>query len=211
MKETKLVKLIYITDPMCSWCYGFAPEITKVVEQTKAEMDLELVMGGLRPYNTETMQQLGGFLAKHWHHVEDRSGQVFNYNILKDTAFVYDTEPPARATVVVRSLAPALEFDFFKKVQAVFYAENKNTNDLETYLPLVKELGIEEAAFAKAFESEEMKEKIRRDFEKSREWGVSGFPTLLLQREEQLHLLATGYTDASIILKKIDLVNGKQN
>ena len=24
--------LIYIGDPMCSWCYGFAPEMDKILE-----------------------------------------------------------------------------------------------------------------------------------------------------------------------------------
>ena len=199
-------KLIYVTDPMCSWCYGFSPEISEVVEKVKDKCSLELVMGGLRPYNTETMKELGGFLSKHWHHVEERSGQTFNYTILEDHTFVYDTEPPARATVVVRHLKPEVEFAFFKKVQLAFYAENKNTNLLETYLPIAQQFEINKVQFAEAFESDAMKQAVRNDYEKAAEWGVAGFPTLIWKNEDQFKLLARGYTDASILIKQIELL-----
>ena len=44
--------LIYIGDAMCSWCHGFSPELDQVILDNP-NFDLKLVMGGLRPYNTE--------------------------------------------------------------------------------------------------------------------------------------------------------------
>jgi len=41
--------IIYIGDPMCSWCYGFGPEISKIKAEFP-EVDFQIVMGGLRPY-----------------------------------------------------------------------------------------------------------------------------------------------------------------
>jgi putative protein-disulfide isomerase len=57
--------IIYIGDPMCSWCYGFAPEITKVKEALP-DYEFKVVLGGLRPQGTETMADLGDFLEHHW-------------------------------------------------------------------------------------------------------------------------------------------------
>lgn len=198
--------LIYIADPMCSWCYGFSPEISRVVEVLGDQFNLRLVMGGLRPYNTETMKELGSFLSEHWHHVAEKSGQPFQYDLLTDHSFVYDTEPAARAVVVVRELQPAAEFSFFKLVQNAFYYENKNTNQVATYLPLVQQVGIEESAFIESFESAEMKAKVRRDFEQAAEWGISGFPSLIWQSGTKLNLLCRGYTDASILIKQIEVL-----
>ena len=108
--------IIYIGDPMCSWCYGFAPEITKVKEHY-SDFDFRLVMGGLRPNGTETMKDLDSFLKHHWKDVNKASNQPFKYDILDDKSFVYDTEPACRATVVVRAMAPEKEFEFFKAIQ----------------------------------------------------------------------------------------------
>ena len=46
--------LIYFSDPMCSWCYGFGPELSKLVER-RPDLKLSPVMGGLRPYNRAPM------------------------------------------------------------------------------------------------------------------------------------------------------------
>jgi putative protein-disulfide isomerase len=42
-------RLIYVMDPMCSWCWGFAPVADALVQQARAAgVPLHLVMGGLR-------------------------------------------------------------------------------------------------------------------------------------------------------------------
>lgn len=192
--------LIYIGDPMCSWCYGFAPEISKAKEQLGNEVNFQLVMGGLRPYNTETMADLNEFLDHHWKDVATRSGQKFNHAILQDHSFVYDTEPASRAVITVRTLQPEAEFAFFKAVQTAFYADNKNTHELATYLPLCDQFGVDKTAFAKAFVSEEMKEKTRDDFKYSGALGVRGFPSLVVKKGEEYFLIANGYTTADRVV-----------
>ena len=198
--------LVYIADPMCSWCYGFAPEITKIKEQLGDTVNFELIMGGLRPYNTEKIGKMEKFLSKHWHHVEEKSGQPFGYEIFKNDEFVYDTEPPSRAIVVVRDLKPEVELAFYKAIQRAFYFESKDTNKVETYLDLLPQFDIDPVIFKTAFESEEMKEKVRRDFEDAREMGITGFPALVWKGEKKSHLLTYGYADAAMIMKKIELI-----
>jgi len=192
--------LIYVGDPMCSWCYGFAPEISKALGELGESIDFQLLMGGLRPYNTETMADLEEFLLHHWEDVAKRSGQAFKYEILKDHSFVYDTEPAARAVVVVRTLQPDAEFAFFKDIQTAFYAENKNTHEVATYLPLCDRYGIDQTAFKKAFASEEYKEKTRDDFKLSGALGVRGFPSLVVKKGGEYFLIANGYTNSEMIV-----------
>ena len=196
-------KLIYFADPMCSWCYGFSPELTKVVQQLGDSIEFEIIMGGLRPYNTETMTDLGDFLKEHWQQVNERSAQPFTYDILKDSSFVYDTEPACRAVVLMRQLNPGQEFSFFKKIQTAFYKNNKNTNETATYLELTEDFDVDRAVFKKAFESEELKKKVKEDFQYSANLGVKGFPTLVLQNGKDLYLISNGYAEAEFILDKI--------
>lgn len=199
-------KLIYFGDPMCSWCYGFSPEMSEALDSLAEDVDFQLVMGGLRPYNTETMADLGDFLQHHWEDVNKRSGQPFSYEILKDKTFVYDTEPACRAVVLMRELKPESEFDFFKKVQTEFYKENKNTNLTKTYAELAKEYGLDKTEFAKKFESDEYKAKVNEDFTYSQNIGVRSFPTLILKNGENTYLIAQGYVEAETIIEKCEKI-----
>jgi putative protein-disulfide isomerase len=200
----KNTTLIYVGDPMCSWCYGFSPELVKVVEALKEKVKFELVLGGLRPYNTQTMVELKAFLTKHWQDVSDRSGQSFCFDILDNTSITYDTEPPSRATVVIRTLAPEKEFSFYKQSHSLFYKENKNMHLPESYRGLVESLDINFDNFKSKFESQEMKDKTKQDFLKARSLGVQSFPTLLLQSQHGTHKVAAGYAKAENILSKIE-------
>ena len=42
-------RLLYVVDPMCSWCYGFAPVLDAVRGKLRADVSMDLVMGGLAP------------------------------------------------------------------------------------------------------------------------------------------------------------------
>src|SRR5437763_586988 len=41
--------LIYFSDPMCSWCYGFSPVLEDIRRTFGRALPIRVVMGGLRP------------------------------------------------------------------------------------------------------------------------------------------------------------------
>ena len=49
-------RLVYFADPMCSWCYGFAPVVSVLAERFEERMPLQVVMGGLRAGNAAPMR-----------------------------------------------------------------------------------------------------------------------------------------------------------
>jgi len=196
-------KLIYVGDPMCSWCYGVSNEMLTVKEHFADDLDFEIVMGGLRPHNQQTMSDLKDFLTHHWEEVQQASGQKFNYGILESRDITYDTEPPCRATVVVRQLKPEAAFAFFKSVQKAFYFDNKNLHLVESYEPILKSLDIDLREFARLFESDEMKNATKADFQLAADMGVRGFPTLLLQRGEDIQVIANGFAEAETMIARV--------
>ncbi|MDC1221171.1 DsbA family protein [Salibacteraceae bacterium] len=200
--------IIYIGDPMCSWCYGFAPEITELKEALP-NYEFKLVLGGLRPGGTETNEDLGEFLAHHWKDVEERTGQPFNYDVLKDSNLVYDTEPACRAVVVARSMNPEIELDFFKAVQSSFYVDAKDIRDTETYVSLAKQFKLDEGKFRTEFESEEMKYATKADFQLSSEMGIRGFPSVVMSHNEQLYMIANGFTTSKELMKTIEKIKSE--
>lgn len=203
--------LIYVADPMCSWCYGFSPEITIIKNEFEETMGFQLVMGGLRPGGTEVMDaDMKKFLSHHWDQVNRRTGQPFNHNILDDKTFVYDTEPAARAVVTTRILAPEKEFDYFKKVQTAFYADNKNTNETATFVALAKEMGMDEKKFEELFTSDTLEHETAADFLFARKLRATGFPTLLVKKGDTYHVITVGYDKHEKLIRKINKVLEKE-
>jgi len=198
------LKLIYVGDPMCSWCYGISENLDALKKHYDDTLDFEIVLGGLRPYNTETMSDLKDFLTHHWEDVHKASGLPFTYGILDNDQITYDTEPPSRATVIVRSVDPAKAFIFFKEVQKAFYVDNKNMHNATSYHPILDKIGFDKKFFDEAFESPMMKELVKADFARSAKLGVTSFPTLVLQVGDKYVVVAKGYVATDQMIATID-------
>jgi predicted DsbA family dithiol-disulfide isomerase len=50
-------EILFVADPMCSWCWGFSPVITAIDETGRGRAKITLVVGGLRPGTTEAMDE----------------------------------------------------------------------------------------------------------------------------------------------------------
>lgn len=196
-------KLIYVGDPMCSWCYGFAPQLEKLVNEHTGTMEIELVTGGLRPYYYKPINEMKDFLSHHWQDVQKATHQPFKYDILDRTDLNYDTEPACRAVVVVRSMNAAKEFDFFKMTQEAFYYHNKDLGLAESYFSILNDLSLNKEVFKQRFNSEQYKELVKKDFERAGELGVRGFPSVLYQSGDRITILARGYTSAERVNEAI--------
>ncbi len=190
-------RLIYIADPMCSWCYGFIPEMQDLMKHYQDRLRFSLIMGGLRPGGGSPWnQEMKDFLRHHWEEIMEKTKQPFNFDLLEKEVFNYDTEPACRAVVIARDMAPEKTFQFYKAVQHAFYFLNHDPNELEFYLPICESLDIEKDAFKENFFSEEYKKKTLKDFAHSRQLGIRGFPSLVLWTGgESLRLVTHGYAD----------------
>ena len=193
------MNLIYVADPMCSWCYGFGQPLGELLAdpQGAAPLQLALVMGGLRPFTTEAITpERATELAGHWHHVEKASGQPFAKSpntSIERTGFVYDTEPASRATVTVRAHWPKLVWRYFKAIQHAFYADARDITDPAVLADEAEKLGIARSEFAHAFASQEMRDATLADFSQTQQWGIRGFPALLAEHGDHLHLVSNGF------------------
>ncbi|HSN21523.1 MAG TPA: DsbA family protein [Usitatibacter sp.] len=199
MSANAALRLLYVADPLCSWCYGFGPELSRVLERHPGAGP-ELVMGGLRPYNTQPMSEaFRDMLRGHWKHVHEASGMPFSEAIFAQPGFVYDTEPPCRAVVAARALDAARAFALLKDIQAAFYRDGIDMTRAEALAEAASRCGYDRRAFLGAFDSEEMRDATRADFERARSLGVSGFPTLAAELDGQLYLVASGFTPSDVI------------
>lgn len=196
-------KLLYVGDPMCSWCYGFTGPLQQVKDSFQ-QLEFMMVMGGLRAGGQESMSSLKSFLREHWHEVHVRTGQPFNDDILSDNAMIYNTEPACRAVVSVRKIAPENEYLFFKALQKSFYAEGKDPTQLDNLVAVAVSTGVDKDSFLKVFQNQETMLLTENDFARSENLGVSGFPSLLLYKDGKYIKLSNGYDSYDQIVKKLE-------
>ena len=172
--------LIYFSDPMCSWCYGFSPVIDQIRQAYGRALPIRLVMGGLRPGNEVPMTpERSHELAGHWTHVTEATGLPFDAAVLERPGFVYDTDPAARAVVVVRREDPELALRYLSAAQRAFYAENRDITQGEILADLAAEFGLDRARFLDDWANEATKQETWTDYALSQRAGVTGFPTLV--------------------------------
>ena len=191
------VEIIYVGDPMCSWCWGISPALNRLEKAAVANaIPYRIVLGGLRPGGGEAWtEEFKGFLRHHWEEVTERSGQPFGSDLFDKEDFNYDTEPACRAVVAARTLNPTVEGRFFELTQHRFYVLNEDPNEVTFYEPICEELDLDYDRFTALFTSPEIATATRRDFQLNRGWGVTGYPTVIFRKGDQLTAIARGYAE----------------
>lgn len=189
-------QLIYVGDPMCSWCWGMAPTLERA--SGRNDLEFRVVVGGLRPGASAQPRddRLRDVLTQHWDKVAAVSGQPFDHDALDRDGWVYDTELPAIAVVTMRAFAPSHTMRFFSRLQRAFYAERIDVTDSAVYPELVQGFPVDPGSFVAGLTGEEMRTAAGEDFAAARNLGVLGFPTLLFDMDGATQVLARGYATA---------------
>jgi putative protein-disulfide isomerase len=209
--------LLYIADPMCSWCYGFAPAITAIAAHFSGgtpvaggksghTVPVRVLVGGLRAGNTRRMRETDkDFLRGAWTRVAAATGQPFGYKFFDREGFVYDTEPACRAIVAMRERAPAATLAYMARISRAFYAETRDTTSLDVLAALAAEFGQDRHAFRFGLDEPELKAVTLRDFTAVSEAGIQGFPTLLASGADGTYALVTnGYRPLDGLIPAIE-------
>lgn len=187
-------RLLYVMDPMCSWCWGFAPVVeTLAAQANRAGIELQVVVGGLRR-EQKALDEAGRVrIFGHWQTVNASTGQTFDFIRGLPAGLIYDTEPACRALVTARQLDPLMVLPLGRLIQEAFYCAGVDVTKAGELRRLAGLAGLPEVKFAEAFDSPEVHAATQADFAWTQRLGISGFPTLLAQRDGLNALLTNGY------------------
>lgn len=185
--------VVYVGDPMCSWCWGLAPTVEQIA--SRSDLDLRVIVGGLRPGPSAAPldDRMRTTLRHHWDKVAEASGQPFSDTALERENWVYNTELPAIAVTTMRSVAKPETLRFFTRLQRAFYADGIDITDHSEYPELLSDFGVETREFMNELGTETARTRAWDDFAEARELGVAGFPTVLLEIEGSTQVLSRGF------------------
>jgi putative protein-disulfide isomerase len=188
-------ELIFVVDPMCSWCWGFTPIIEELRTTLGDEYTFSLVLGGLRTKGEMLWNERSKeYLREHWKQVYQRTGQAFSDGLFEKEFFDYDTYPACKAVIIVRELfGMQSAFDYLHTIQEAFYTRAEDITKLDVLNDLLKGLGLDSRSFKTFFESERAQRLMEHDFAKARSMGANAFPSVVVIDGEGHMVCQKGY------------------
>lgn len=202
------IKIIYVYDAFCGWCYGFSRVIKDCYENHKNDFDFEVISGGMMiGEKVGSVNQVAPFIKTSYHNVEEVSGVKFGdayLRHLEEGTFILDSVPPSIALSVLKSLKPDLSIPFIHDLQQSIYFEGKDPNDSSLYRYLSVNFGIDPDEFERKMGEDEFREAAYYDFALAKQLKVESFPAVLMQMSEtSFYLIAKGYTDSDTLELRI--------
>ncbi|MFD2245549.1 DsbA family protein [Pontibacter ruber] len=203
--------LLYVTDPMCAWCYGFTPVIRRLRALWQGRLKVEVILGGLNPYAEEPLtREQKEKLAVSWHRVQTRTSLPFNYGFFLRNGFVYNTEPASRALLVVRQMRPLLTLEVLRALHSAFYVDGADLTNPYVLAQLIRPFGIREDVFLTLFESDVIMEQMEGEFDFVNTLGAKKLPSVYIEGPAGPELLATGFCQLDeleeLLLKRLEEV-----
>jgi len=194
-------EIIFVVDPMCSWCWGFAPVI-EALRKSDA-YTFSLVLGGLRTKGEMTWDESSkGYLQGHWEQVAKSTGQPFSNTLFEKEHFDYDTYPACKAVLSVREcFGMQKSFEYLHTIQKSFYARGEDITQLEVLTELLDSTDVDVEKFDTFYKSQRAQTLMEHDFAKARSMGANAFPSVVLIDEEGHMVCQKGYRGIAAMKK----------
>ena len=203
-------QLVYVHDPMCSWCYAFEPLRRNLVEALEGRMPVQRLLGGLAPDSDAPMPMImRDKLQQTWQHIEQVvPGTRFNFDFWRDCEPRRSTYPSNRAVIAARRQDAASDSRMTARIQQAYYQEARNPSDDSTLIDLAAELGLDRERFASDLVSAETRQEHEDEMMQARALDIYSFPSLAVLQDGVARHLALTYTELDFLLEQIDSITG---
>lgn len=190
------MKIYYIYDALCGWCYGFSPVIEKFYKQHKEEYPFEVISGGMVLGDREgPIGNIAAYIKDAYKVVEDRTGVEFGQNFLEKLEkgkMEISSYLPARAMAAYKMMKSEDQVTFAQAIQHAIYYGGKPPAEKDTYYELMDKLGIS-PEFRMHFNLPASEELAIQDFQLSQQLKVQGFPSVFVEKEGTYVMISHGY------------------
>ena len=198
--------LYYVHDPMCSWCWGFAPVLAQLLENLPVEIQVTRLLGGLAVDSDQPMPvELQQTIAATWQRIQQSiPGTRFNFDFWTQCAPRRSTWPACRAVIAARQQGDEFDERMIRAIQLAYYTQARNPSDESTLLELSNELGLDSKAFAGVLAGETVQQQLLAEIECARQLHATSFPSLVLDAAGSVWPIAVDYNDSAPMLEMIN-------
>jgi putative protein-disulfide isomerase len=198
--------LIYVHDPMCSWCWGFEPTRQKIFAAIAGRMQIRRMVGGLAPDSDAPMPEaMRSMLQQTWQRIEQMiPGTEFNFDFWQKCSPRRSTYPANRAVIAAREQGDEFDAQMTARIQQAYYLEARNPSDNSTLIELATDIGLDSERFATSLVADATQQKLIAEIQATREMGIDSFPSLAVQKADGLRHIGLNYTRPEAMLREIE-------
>lgn len=184
------IRLHYIHDPLCGWCYAAAP----LAEAAAAQPGVEVVLhgGGLFPEPAPLAPAMVSHIRAADARIAQMSGQTFGRayldELLPDPALRLHSLPPIAAVMAAQELG-GLGLAMHAAIQRAHYVEGRRVVEPETLADLAEGLGLDRAAFVSALARQPVADHLLETRRLMGRFGLGGFPGFVRESEGRFDVL----------------------
>lgn len=183
------MRVTYVFDAYCGWCYGFAPAVAELA--TEDWVDLRVISGSLFP------RHAGAPIGAYPHipaanaRIAELTGAAFGSGylaLLAEGRFVMDSDAAAVGLVALKR-AGGNDLRMAHAMQAAFYRYGHDLGKDATYVEIARRHGLELETVLDLLHQPETHRLAAGEQEEVRALGVAAYPTLLAHTESGTYRL----------------------
>jgi putative protein-disulfide isomerase len=205
--EKEKPEILYVFDPLCGWCYGFSPVITRLKTELNSDVNFLVLSGGM-VRDAGPIGEMANYIKTAYKVVEDTTGVKFGdkflNGVLENGEAIFSSVPPAKAIAVLRIHKPGECIEIAARLQKAIYHDGIEVDDYSAYAQIAKEFGMDPDDFLMQVKSEEIAQIVENEFKMVAGLGVNGYPSVLLRRGNETQLLSRGYKDYDNLFKIVN-------
>ena len=177
--------LIYVHDPMCSWCWGFEPTRQKIFAGLPGDMPVKRLVGGLAPDSDQPMPEpMRAGLQQTWQRIAAMiPGTRFNFDFWTRNTPRRSTYPANRAVIAARLQGKDYDPLMTAAIQRAYYLEARNPSDNSTLIELADEIGLDGERFAADLVADSTHQSLLEEIREARMLGIDSFPSLAVMHD----------------------------
>lgn len=177
----KTITIDYFTDPICSSCWGFEPQLRRLKMEYGAMIDFRYCMGGLLPdwsYNSGGISKPSDVYG-HWREVALYYEMPIDGSVwLTDP--LHSSYPPSIAFKAAQLQDKTKAMDLLRRLREMVFIENRNIAQWSVISEAAHAIGLDTTTLRHHY-TNEAKAAFEADLQYTRQNGVRGFPTLILR------------------------------
>mgnify|MGYP000014678351 FL=1 len=196
--------LYYIHDPMCSWCWAYAPVLEQIRRALNSQLDIVNVLGGLAADSDEPMPQpMREQIEGYWRRIEKEVGTEFNFKFWHSEEVTPKRSTYMACRAVIAAALQDAEDAMIEAIQKAYYLRAMSPSEEDTLLQLADELGLDFERFMHDLSSAEVEEALQQQLTFARALPIQGFPSWVLLVNEQVFPIPVDYHSAQNTLARI--------
>ena len=215
--EKKLV-IEHFTDPLCFWCYAMEPEMRKIRVLLDDQLDYRIVMGVLSSdvheiigYDKDAELRYEVYRAMLANYFRE-SVKMVRMPLSLDNMLTHGPEdlvslPLSLAYCAMKMIDMDIAEAYLRRMRERVFAEGCSLSTVDQQVQLASEFPIDVEQFRSNLDNPEIATVLQQGVDKCRIYGITAFPTLLLQWGDK-RMMAQGYHTFEELKQAIGQVTG---